>query len=165
MLRSPPSGETMDIAIESNKRFHTKAPLDQVFQILSDVPRSVSHYPDVDSLEDLGGGAYQWNLRELGAAGIRHQIVYGCHYVCEAHTGSIRWRPVDGLGNARIAGHWDLTSDAAGTQIDFFNEGTLSIPIPRLLKSVGVPFVQAAFLAQIDTYLANLMRTFEISAA
>jgi hypothetical protein len=153
----------MDIAIEVTKTFQSTASVERVFSILSDVPLSVSHYPDVESLEDLGGGAYQWNLRELGAAGIRHQIVYGCHYVSDAQAGTITWRPVEGLGNARIAGHWRLTADDAGTGIDFYNQGTLSIPIPRLLKSVGVPFVQAAFSSQIDTYLANLERTFEVS--
>jgi len=151
----------MDVPIESKKRFHTAAPIDTVFGVLSDVPRSVSHYPDVQALVDLGGGSYRWELRELGAAGIRHQVSYGCHYVSDAEAGTVVWTPLDGVGNGRISGRWRLTADEAGTWVDFHNTGTLTIPIPRLMRSVGVPFVQSAFGKQIETYLANLNRTFE----
>jgi hypothetical protein len=153
----------MDVPIEVRKRFHTTAPIGLVFDVLSDVPRSVSHYPDVANLEDLGGGAYRWVLREMGAVGIRHQVSYGCRYVRDRAAGIVTWTPVDGVGNGRIAGRWGLTADANGTWIDFNNTGTLSLPIPRMLRSVGVSFVQSTFSAQIETYLANLMRTFETS--
>ena len=151
----------MDVQIESRKQFHTTAPLGTVFDILSDVPRSVAHYPDVATLEDLGGGSYRWALRALGAAGISHQVSYGCRYVSDRAAGVVSWTPVDGVGNGRIAGRWRLSADAGGTRVDFHNTGTLSLPIPRMLKSVGVPFVQSTFSAQIEAYLTNLMRTFE----
>ena len=107
MLASPPDPRSdMDVPIESRKRFHTTAPLATVFDVLSDVPRSVSHYPDVESLEDLGGGAYRWAMREGGAAGIRHQVSYACHYVCDRASGEISWTPVEGVGNG--------TQDAVG---------------------------------------------------
>jgi len=151
----------MDVPIEANKRFHTSAPVAEVFAVLSDVPRSVGHYPDVETLQRLEDGVYRWDLQELGAAGISHRIFYACRYVLDAEAGTVSWTPVEGVGNGRISGRWQLTADAAGTWIDFHNTGTLSVPIPRLLKSVGVPYVQAAFSAQIETYLANLVQTFE----
>ena len=153
----------MDVPIEVRKRFHTTAAIDLVFDVVSDVPRSVSHYPDVASLDDLGGGAYRWVLREMGAAGIRHQVSYGCRYVSDRAAGVVTWTPADGVGNGRITGRWHLTADADGTRIDFSNTGTLSLPIPRMLRSVGVAFVRSTFNAQIETYLANLMQTFEAS--
>ena len=42
----------IDIAYE----FAVKAPFKQVFDLLSDVPASVSHFPQVDRLVDLGEG-------------------------------------------------------------------------------------------------------------
>lgn len=162
MLTAPPDPWShMDVPIESRKRLHTTAPLATVFEVLSDVPRSVSHYPDVESLDDLGGGAYRWTMREGGAAGIRHQVSYACHYVSDRASGEISWTPVEGVGNGRITGRWRLSADATGTWVDFENTGTLAMPIPRLLRAMGVSFVQSTFSAQIETYLSNLVHTFE----
>lgn len=150
----------MDITIEARERFHAPADIAFVFAVLSDVPRSVSHYPDVESLEDLGDGVYHWKLRKLGTAGISHQIEYACRYVSDESAGVVRWTPVAGVGNCVIEGEWTLSADSAGTQVTFANTGTLSIPVPRLLRSAAAPFVRSAFSGQMATYLANLRATF-----
>ncbi len=131
-----------------------------MFEVLADVPRSASHYPDVAAVHEVSEGVYRWELKKLGTAGINHQVIYACRYVSDAEAGEIRWTPVEGVGNAIIAGSWQLSEGAAGTEIGFQNEGTLSIPIPRLLKSVAVPFIQASFRTQIERYIQNLTQTF-----
>ena len=96
----------------------------------------------------------------MGAAGISHQVCYACTYESDPRALTVVWSPVEGVGNGVIQGRWELSAAGSGTLINFENTGLLKIPIPRLLKSAGVPFVKAAFARQIETYIENLCRTF-----
>jgi carbon monoxide dehydrogenase subunit G len=151
----------MDVRVDTTRRFRAPAPIEDVFTLLADVPRSVGHYPDVALLHPLGDGAYRWELAKLGAAGISHQVIYACRYVSDPSAKTVTWHAVPGVGNGIISGQWKLTADGDGTWIDFRNEGSLTIPVPRMLKRMAGPFVRDTFERQIDTYMANLGRTFE----
>jgi len=150
----------MQIKVDAVRRFHTNASLSDVFSVLSDVPRSVSHYPDVEALHKLQEGEYRWELRTLGTAGFSHQVVYACRYVSDANAGTVTWQPVSGVGNGTISGQWVLSEDSSGTWVDFRNEGFLTIPVPRMLKRLATTFVIDSFEGQIERYLANLNQTF-----
>ena len=150
----------MEIKLELSKRFETSAAIDDVFDILADVPRSVSHYPDILSLEDLGDEVYKWTMQKLGVGGISHQVVYACRYASDAAKSEVSWSPIEGVGNGLIEGCWRLSTVAGGTSVDFQNVGRLQIPVPRILKSAAVPFVEAAFGKQVETYIAQLCETF-----
>ena len=150
----------MDVRVDIERRFRAPASVASVYAILSDVPRSVSHYPDVAKLEPLGGDTYRWELAPLGAAGISHQVIYACRYERDPMAHTVTWHSVAGVGNGVISGQWRLTADGDGTQVDFRNEGALSIPVPRLLKRMAAPFVRETFERQIETYLSNLTVTF-----
>jgi len=56
----------MAITVEINLgyEFDVKAKASDVFAVLSDVPTSASHFPKVDQLVDLGGGAYRWEMEK-----------------------------------------------------------------------------------------------------
>ena len=41
------------VDVEFKKGFEVKCPFDRVFDLLADVPKSVSHFPNVDQLVDL----------------------------------------------------------------------------------------------------------------
>ena len=42
--------------------FYTAAPIQKVYEVLADVPRSVSHFPNVEKLVDLGQDKYRWEM-------------------------------------------------------------------------------------------------------
>jgi carbon monoxide dehydrogenase subunit G len=148
------------VLVRVAREFSVNAMPDAVFQILADVPRSVSHFPKVRQLVDLGRNAYRWEMEPMGTAGISHQVVYACTYVPSAAQQSVAWTPVKGVGNGVIEGHWKLREAGKGTAIHFHTEGALEVPVPRLLKSIAEPFVQAEFTRSIEIYLDNLSRTF-----
>ena len=153
----------MKVTIETERRFIVPANQDAVFAVLSDVPRSVSHYPQVDRLLQLEDGVYRWELEKQGAAGVSHQVIYACRYVSDARAGTVTWSPISGVGNGEIQGSWRLSQSSSGTKIDFYNSGELDVPAPRLLKKMVGGFVKTAFDAQIDTYITNLSKTFSQS--
>ena len=47
------------VSLELGYEFEVKASFKQVFDLLSDVPKSASFYPQVEHLEDLGDGSYR----------------------------------------------------------------------------------------------------------
>lgn len=149
----------MKIAVDFSERFVVAASLQATFALLADVPRSVSHFPDIHKLVDLGGGIYRWELKPLGAAGISHQVVYAARYVGDAAKNSVIWTPVSGIGNGVMQGHWHLRAQGQGTQVEFHNRGELEVPVPMLLRAAAKPVVQGLFQKQVRDYLNNIQRS------
>ena len=54
------------VPIELGYEFSVKSPFEDVFAVLSDVPKSVSHFPKVDRLVDEGKGVYRWEMKKVG---------------------------------------------------------------------------------------------------
>ena len=80
---------TVSVHIDLGYEFEVKAKYDEVFAVLSDVPRSVSHFPKVDKLTDLGEGVYRWEMQKVGTAQVNIQTVYASKYVCDKARGSV----------------------------------------------------------------------------
>jgi carbon monoxide dehydrogenase subunit G len=81
---------TVSVPIDLGYEFEVKAKFDEVFAVLSDVPRSVSHFPKVDQLTDLGGGVYQWEMQKVGTAQVNIQTVYASKYAVDTARGSVK---------------------------------------------------------------------------
>jgi carbon monoxide dehydrogenase subunit G len=148
------------VTLAIRRHFSVPASSDAVFDVLADVPCSVSHFPKVKRLEDLGQGVFRWTLEDIAALGMHHQVVYACRYSSERRAGTVEWTPVAGQGNAAIAGAWSITRGER-THIDLRTEGTLQIPVPGLLAPVVALPVRQIFEGLIDEYLSNLGDTFD----
>ena len=152
---------SVTVTLKIARQFRVPASPAAVFEVLADVPYSVSHFPKVQKLEDLGDGVYRWELEEIGVAGIRHEVVYACCYVSDMAAGSVEWTPIEDVGNGRISGYWQIASHADGAQIEFRTDGKLQIPGPGLLAPIVAPIVREIFAGLIDEYIANLRHTFQ----
>lgn len=148
------------IAVEHKQSVRVAAAPDFVFEVLADVPRSVSHFPKLEQLVPIGGSRYRWEMEPMGTAGISHQVVYACDYAADRVAGTVHWTPVRGVGNGVIQGHWRLREAGAGTALDFHTHGTLDVPVPRLLKAMAGPFVSGEFARSVEHYIAALSQTF-----
>ncbi|HSH90524.1 MAG TPA: hypothetical protein VK996_11115, partial [Ramlibacter sp.] len=69
------------VNIDLGYEFDVKAKASEVFEVLSDVPTSVSHFPKVDKLTDMGDGVYKWEMEKVGTAQVNIQTVYASKYV------------------------------------------------------------------------------------
>ncbi len=56
------------VNIDLGYEFDVKAKAADVFEVLSDVPTSVSHFPKVDKLTDMGDGVFKWEMEKVGTA-------------------------------------------------------------------------------------------------
>ena len=146
----------IDLAYE----FDVKAKAADVFDVLSDVPTSASHFPKLDKLTALGDGAYQWEMAKVGTAQVNIQTVYASKYVSNIAKGTVVWTPVKGVGNAQIGGSWHIVDNKKSTSITLAIKGTVDVPLPGLMKMVVAPVVEGEFEKLVDKYIANLIKRF-----
>jgi carbon monoxide dehydrogenase subunit G len=151
---------TVTVEIDLGYEFAVKAPFKEVFDLLSDVPTSVSHFPKVDRLVDLGDGVYRWEMAKVGTAQVNIQTVYASKYVSNRAKGTVVWTPVPGVGNALVGGSWKITDQKKSTAVEFKVNGTVNVALPGLMKMIVVPVVQGEFEKLVEKYIDNLIEHF-----
>ena len=148
-------------SVEIRKQFDVSCPFDHVFDLLANVPKSVSHFPDVEQLVDLGDNTFRWEMKKIGIDRFFIQTIYACKYVDNKKEGTIKWTPVKGEGNGVVKGDWVIKAlDEKRTHIELCTDGILEIPLPRLVKFVVAPVVAREFEKMVDTYIKNLYKKF-----
>lgn len=150
----------LSVNIDLGYEFDVKAKAPDVFALLSDVPASVAHFPKVARLTDMGGGVYQWEMEKVGTPQVNIQTVYASKYTSDKAKGSVVWTPVEGVGNALVGGHWKIKDNKKSTGLQLKIDGTITLPLPGLMKMVVAPVVEAEFEKLVDKYIANLIKAF-----
>ena len=148
------------VEIDLGFEFDVKAKADEVFDVLSDVPTSASHFPKVDALVDLGGGRYRWEMEKIGVGSVQLQTIYASKYVSNRTNGNVVWTPVAGEGNALVSGSWQIKGGKKSTNLVLQIQGKLDLPLPGLMKMVVAPLVESEFEKMVEQYIANLSRAF-----
>ncbi len=148
------------VNIDLGYQFDVKAKAGEVFELLSDVPASVSHFPKVDKLTDMGGGVYKWEMEKVGTAQVNIQTVYASKYTSNQAKGTVVWTPVQGVGNALVGGQWKIKDNKKSTAIELKINGEITLPLPGLMKMVVAPVVEGEFEKLVDKYIANLIKKF-----
>ena len=148
------------VHIDLGYEFDVKAKASEVFEVLSDVPESVSHFPKVEQLTDMGDGVYKWEMEKVGTAQVNIQTVYASKYVSNKAKGTIVWTPVRGIGNALVGGHWKIKDNKKSTGIELKIAGEITLPLPGLMKMIVEPVVESEFEKLVDKYIASLIKRF-----
>jgi carbon monoxide dehydrogenase subunit G len=150
----------LTVDIDLGYEFEVKAKASEVFEVLADVPTSVSHFPKVDKLTDMGDGVYKWEMEKVGTAQVNIQTVYASKYTSNKAKGTVVWTPVEGVGNALVGGHWKIKDNKKSTALELKIEGRIHLPLPGLMKMVVAPVVEGEFEKLVDKYIANLIKRF-----
>jgi carbon monoxide dehydrogenase subunit G len=148
------------VHIDLGYEFDVKAKYDDVFAVLSDVPMSVSHFPKVDKLTDMGDGVYKWEMEKVGTAQVNIQTVYASKYKSDKAKGTVTWTPVKGVGNALVGGHWKIKDNKKSTHVELKIDGDINLPLPGLMKMIVEPVVESEFEKLVEKYIANLIKKF-----
>lgn len=150
---------SLTIELHLAYEFDVKAKPKDAFALVSDVPLSASHYPKLAHLEDLGKGAYRWDMEPVGTGAVHVQTVYASKYVSNKAKGTVVWTPVDGVGNALVGGKWTITDHKTFTRMVLEIDAQVDLPLPGLMKAVATPIVESEFESLTETYIANITNT------
>ena len=151
---------SITVKIDLGYEFTVKAKAAEVFDLLSDVPASVAHFPKVEKLTDMGGGVYQWEMEKVGTAQVNIQTIYASKYVSDKAKGTVKWTPVKGVGNALVGGSWTIVDNKKSTGIALAIQGEINVPLPGLMKMVVAPVVEGEFEKLVEKYIDNLIKRF-----
>ena len=149
-----------DVKVNLKRKFEAPCSIDKVFEVLSDVPYSVSHFPKVEELSEIDDNTFKWEMEKIGIDKYYLQTVYACEYTSNEAEGWVKWEPVEGVGNGLVEGGWELSEKDGTTEISFKTKGVMSINLSRLVKMVVSPFAIREFETLIDQYIDNLQETF-----
>ena len=148
------------VNINLGYEFEVKAKAAEVYAVLSDVPTSVSHFPKVEKLTDMGDGIYKWEMEKVGTSQVNIQTVYASKYVNDKKKGTVIWTPVDGVGNALVGGSWKIKDNKTSTSVALEINGDIIVPLPGLMKMIIVPVVEGEFEKLVEKYIDNLIKRF-----
>lgn len=151
---------SITVKIDLGYEFDVKAKASEVFELLSDVPASVAHFPKVEQLTDLGGGVYQWEMEKVGTSQVNIQTVYASKYTSDKAKGTVKWTPVKGVGNALVGGNWKIVDNKKSTGVALAIQGEIEVPLPGLMKMVVAPVVEGEFEKLVEKYIDNLIKQF-----
>lgn len=151
---------SITVKIDLGYEFDVKAKAAEVFDVLSDVPTSVSHFPKVEQLTDLGDGVYKWEMEKVGTAQVNIQTIYASKYVSDKAKGTVKWTPVKGVGNALVGGSWKIVDNKKSTGVTLAIQGEIEVPLPGLMKMVVAPIVEGEFEKLVEKYIDNLILRF-----
>ncbi|HWR01476.1 MAG TPA: SRPBCC family protein [Chlorobaculum sp.] len=152
------------VTISVSKDFETPASPDQVFALLADVPKSASHFPDVEKLEDMGDNTFRWTMEKIGIGDhTLQQTIYACTYRSDSALKSVDWVPVEGVGNARVDGGWRILPSSAGSKVLLKTKGKLDVDLPGFLQFLLSPLIEMAFAQKIDRYVSNIRQSLDLS--
>ena len=149
------------VPIELGYEFEVKAKYEDVYGVLSDVPTSVSFFPKVDKLTDMGDGVFKWEMQKVGTQQVNIQTVYASKYASDKAKGTVKWTPVKGVGNALVGGSWKLSDNKGKTTKCVLKiDGAVDVPLPGLMKMIVEPVVASEFEKLVEKYVDNLVKRF-----
>lgn len=144
----------MEISSQVRRSADTRADADSIYALLADVGRSVSHFPDLESVVERGG-AWYWTFHKLGAGPFTFQVSYANRYFMDAAARRVWWEAVPGFGNTRIDGQWIIEPHRFTMEARF----ALQTPFPRISRAPVEAIVQHENERLINAYLHNLVTT------
>jgi carbon monoxide dehydrogenase subunit G len=151
---------SITVKIDLGYEFDVKAKASDVFDLLSDVPASVAHFPKVEQLTDMGDGVYRWEMEKVGTSQVNIQTVYASKYTSDRVKGTVKWTPVKGVGNAQVGGSWKIVDNKKSTGVTLAIQGEIEVPLPGLMKMVVAPVVEGEFEKLVEKYIDNLIKKF-----
>ena len=149
----------IEVPVRIERSFRLPAPPERAWAVLHDVPRWGALFPGVASIEPYGpggAGAYLWTMEPMGPPGGRVTTVYACDYAADEAAHTLAWTPIEGVGNARFAGHAGLREAAGGAAGTLVLQAALRIPAPRFVRGVVAPAVAFEMGRMTDGFLDRL---------
>lgn len=150
----------LTLSLEIAEEARVPAAPDAVYALLSDIPASAAHFPQVEAVEPDPSGVWTWRLERIGLGKVSIQTVYGLRYTLDPAAPGLAWEPAPGVGNATASGAWTIEPAAGGSRILFRNRLEVGFRgVPGVLRRVIEPLATQENARLVRAYLANLGRT------
>jgi len=147
---------SITVPVYVKKTFEVEYSGEEVFKILSDVPNSVSHFPNISRIDNIGKNAFQWEMKKSVVASLNIETVYSCNYSYNKDEGWVKWNSRQINGGGKMDVKWVIDPKKGATKIEFSSDGMLEIPLSSIFKLIVTPLVISEFENMVDKYIENL---------
>lgn len=148
----------MAVKVRVAYRGSVKSPFDadRTFAFFRDYEKAIpAHFPGLETFSRVPPDAYRWQFEGVSYAGYEFRIELATRFKAEPNR-LIAMEPVSGLGNAQLAGRWELSPSGSGTTVTFDASLEADLPVPFFLKSMASSVAQKELAKVFDRYLANV---------
>lgn len=147
----------MDIKLALKKTGSVDMPASELVELLSDMPKTLSHFPKLKPVTELATDRYRWDLEAIGAAGIEHEVSFATDFVSCTEKNEIRFTAVPKEGNAQISGVFRAVETSGETELVLEVGGTLhDIKVPLVLRGPAKPFIRGMFEKLVERFVERV---------
>lgn len=148
------------IPVVIKRTFEVAASPQDTHALLSNVPRSASHVPEVKGVEKIDEITWRWIMNPVSYAGITMQPVYSCRYGFHLDDLRITWESAREEGQfVDVTGHWLLEPLPRGTRSNLLLDMKFDLPVPQMLVGMAQPILGGELEKQMDNYVLALTQT------
>jgi len=151
------------VEVPYRTRLVVKATPQQAFDLVSDVHRSGSHFPGVESLVAVNEqGLWRWVLAERGYGPIKMRARYEAVYEIDTEAMRVVWRPAANPGDMESHGSWEIAPvDGGGAVLSFETCTLANIPAPRIMAGMVESFTRNELLRLKISYVEAIRETLD----
>lgn len=148
------------IPVKIDRYFDVAASPEEMFELITNVRRSASHFPDIQELVQLDDQTWRWEMQPVSYAGVAMQPKYVLRYSWDADRLHMRWDPVPQDDHfVVVEGHWQLQPRGTGTNAYFLLDMQFDLPVPQMIAGMAKQLLTAELGKGVDQYVAAMTRT------
>ena len=133
-----------------------------VFRLLSDIARSASFFPKIDTISDLGCNTWRFETERIGIGSYTIlQLSVISRYQFDKEQGIISWAPAGAAEHLKVEGHWEILQHPDGCHILLTAQGTHEINLPEFMKNLLAPLIRLEAEILVNCFLDNLKKKLE----
>lgn len=145
----------MDTKLNLQKKATIKANFDAILADLPKVEPLLGIFPKLEKLSDLGKGAFETQLKPIGAMGVEYAVCYAADYKVEGH--SLTFTGIKGKGNALLSGQFKFEQKGDKIEVEVDIEGQLrDIKVPMLMRPATPGFIKTMFEGLVDRFIEKV---------
>lgn len=145
----------VDLEVTFDETLEIEAPVEKVYDLVSDYKRSAKLVPGVKKFTHVKGEVYRWEHHPVGAKGFAIAAKYDTEFSSKKNK-EVRWRSIEGSGNTDVDGVFNLKKGGGGTTLSLSLRLTAHLPIPRLARFIAQPILEAQTRKVMGEYLERL---------
>ncbi len=146
----------MKAKVDLVRNAHIEGEASELFELLSDLPATMSHFPKLRAFTDQGDGEWLWDIEPIHVAGMTYELQVVTRFEIDAANRVVTLFPVTTQGNAEIGGHFCAVQDGNKAVLKLDIAGTIEVDVPMLLRAPAKPFIRGYFAKLIDRFIERI---------
>jgi len=151
----------LTIPVKVDRLVTVKAPPDETFELIADLPSSLATFSKTHSVERPADQVFVWTLKEIGPPRYQQHVAYACRYGTDGDH-RVWWEPAeeefasDLVPPDYMTGSCDISPWEKGSAAHLMISADIVLDLPRMARMLAPPLVKLEFERTIDQFVKHL---------